>query len=132
MQNFGGLVAPTASRLDTIFGIRSFPAFTLMQVQLYSRVKSAGWGSSMRTATWNINGLRARSDFLVHWLRTRQPDIVGLQELKLTDESFPYAELKALGYHAVIHAQKAWNGVAILSREPAQVHQQGLPGEEEL
>ncbi len=73
----------------------------------------------MRIATWNINGLRARFDFLLHWLRTRQPDIVGLQELKLTDESFPYAELEAAGYRAVAHTQKAWNGVAILSREEA-------------
>lgn len=86
----------------------------------------------MRIATWNVNGLRARFDFLLHWLRTRQPDIVGLQELKLTDEDFPYAELKAEGYHAVAHTQKAWNGVAILSREPALARQQGLPGEEEL
>jgi exodeoxyribonuclease-3 len=86
----------------------------------------------MRIATWNINGLRARFDFLLHWLRTRQPDVVGLQELKLTDESFPYAELKAEGYHAVAHTQKAWNGVAIVSREEPVMHQQGLPGEEEL
>jgi exodeoxyribonuclease III len=86
----------------------------------------------MRIATWNVNGLRARFEFLLHWLRTRQPDIVGLQELKLTDETFPYAELKAEGYHAVAHTQKAWNGVAILSREPALLRQQGLPGEDEL
>jgi exodeoxyribonuclease-3 len=86
----------------------------------------------MRIATWNINGLRARFDFLLHWLRARQPDIVGLQELKLTDESFPYAELEAAGYRAVAHTQKAWNGVAILSREQPVMRQQGLPGEEEL
>ena len=85
----------------------------------------------MRIATWNINGLRARFDFLLHWLRTREPDILGLQELKLTDESFPYAELEAAGYRAVAHTQKAWNGVAILSREEPVMHQQGLPGEEE-
>ena len=42
----------------------------------------------MRIATWNINGLRARFDFLLHWLRTRQPDIVGLQELKLQIRAF--------------------------------------------
>ncbi|MCI0620114.1 MAG: exodeoxyribonuclease III [Acidobacteria bacterium] len=86
----------------------------------------------MRIATWNINGLRARFDFLLHWLRARQPDLVGLQELKLIDESFPYAELEAAGYHALAHTQKAWNGVAILSRERAEIRQKGLPGEEEL
>ena len=40
----------------------------------------------MRIATWNVNGLRARFDFLAHWLAAREPDVVGLQELKLSDE----------------------------------------------
>jgi exodeoxyribonuclease-3 len=86
----------------------------------------------MRIATWNINGLRARFDFLLHWLEAREPDIVGLQELKLEDEKFPHLELEAKGYHAVTHGQKAWNGVAILSREPAEVLQRGLPGQEDF
>ncbi len=47
----------------------------------------------MRVATWNVNGLRARLDFVLHWLRERQPDVVGLQELKLTDEQFPRDEI---------------------------------------
>ncbi len=86
----------------------------------------------MRVATWNINGLRARLDFLLHWLRARQPDIVGLQELKSGDEDLPYAQLEAAGYYSVAHTQKAWNGVAILSRNPAIIRQKGLPGEEDL
>jgi len=86
----------------------------------------------MRIASWNINGLRARLEFTLHWLKQRQPDIVGLQELKLTDEQFPREPFEALGYHVVSHGQKAWNGVAILSREPARVTQQGLPGQAEL
>lgn len=86
----------------------------------------------MRIATWNINGLRARLDFVVLWLRARQPDIVGLQELKLTDEQFPHEVFEAEGYHALTHGQKAWNGVAILSRTPAAVTQTGLPGQEEF
>lgn len=86
----------------------------------------------MRFATWNINGLRARFDFLLHWLDARQPDVVGLQELKLEDEKFPHAELEAAGYTALTHGQKAWNGVAILSREPATVVQRGLPGQEDF
>jgi exodeoxyribonuclease-3 len=88
----------------------------------------------MRVATWNINGLRARLDFVLHWLRERQPDLVGLQELKLTDEQFPHAELEAVGYRALSHGQKAWNGVAILSPaggKPLQVTQRGLPGQED-
>ena len=87
---------------------------------------------TVRIATWNVNGLRARLDFLRHWLRDRRPDVVGLQELKLTDEQFPHAELSAEGYRAVSHGQKSWNGVAILSRDAAEVSQRGLPGQEEL
>ncbi len=86
----------------------------------------------MLLATWNVNGLRARLDYVLHWLRARRPDVVGLQELKLMDEQFPHAAFEAEGYHAVSYGQKAWNGVAILSREPAQVTQRGLPGQEEF
>ena len=71
----------------------------------------------MRVATWNVNSLRARLDFVLLWLRDRQPDLVGLQELKLTDAQFPHAEFEKAGYQVLSHGQKAWNGVAILSRE---------------
>jgi exodeoxyribonuclease-3 len=86
----------------------------------------------MRLATWNVNGLRARLDFFLAWLEERRPDVVGLQELKLTDELFPHAAIESAGYHAATHGQKAWNGVAILSREPITPVQLGLPGQEEL
>lgn len=88
----------------------------------------------MRIATWNINGMRARLDLLLHWLRARAPDLVGLQELKMTDEQFPHEPLRALGYRALIHGQKAWNGVAVLVREPLEgrVVQAGLPGQDEM
>lgn len=86
----------------------------------------------MKIASWNVNGLRARLDFLLIWLRERQPDVVGLQELKLTDDQFPYDLLKEAGYHAVINCQKAWNGVAVLSREPAQIVDTDLAGQEHL
>jgi len=86
----------------------------------------------MRVATWNINGLRARLDFVRHWLESRRPDVVGLQELKMEDGKFPHAVFEAMGYRAVVHGQKSWNGVAILSREPCEVTQSGLPGQEEL
>jgi exodeoxyribonuclease-3 len=80
----------------------------------------------MRIATWNVNGLRARMEFVLAWLADRKPDIIGLQELKMTDDKFPHSELERAGYHAVTHGQKAWNGVAILSREPARATQTGL------
>ena len=86
----------------------------------------------MRIATWNINGLRARLDYLKIWLEDRRPDVVGLQELKLTDDLFPHDELGALGYHAVTHGQKAWNGVAILAKTEPRVRQIGLPGQDEF
>jgi len=86
----------------------------------------------VRIATWNVNGLRSRLEFLLHWLRERQPDVVGLQELKLTAEQFPRDEIEAAGYHAAIHGQKSWNGVAILSRKPLEVVERGLPGQDDF
>jgi len=86
----------------------------------------------MRIATWNINGMNARQDFILHWLRARNPDVVALQELKMTDDKFPFLAFEAAGYKAAVHGQKSWNGVAVLSKEPAEVLQRGLPGEEEF
>ncbi|MCP3982184.1 MAG: exodeoxyribonuclease III [bacterium] len=86
----------------------------------------------MRIATWNVNGLRSRLDFVLHWLRARQPDLVGLQELKLTPEQFPREPIEQLGYRIAVHGQKGWNGVAVLSRTPLEVTQQGLPGQEDF
>jgi len=86
----------------------------------------------MKIATWNINGLRARLDFVLAWLAERKPDVVGLQELKLEDDKFPRDAFNSAGYQAVTHGQKAWNGVAILSREEAKVIARGLPGQEDM
>lgn len=86
----------------------------------------------MRIATWNVNGLRARQQLLLQWLKDRQPDIVGLQELKITEQEFPRDTFRELGYYAEIHGQKAWNGVAILSRQPMKAAQSGLPGQQAL
>ncbi|HVR28560.1 MAG TPA: exodeoxyribonuclease III [Thermoanaerobaculia bacterium] len=86
----------------------------------------------MRVATWNVNGLRARLGFVLHWLRARRPDLVGIQELKLEDEHFPSAELAELGYRSIAHCQRGWNGVAILARQPIEVVQRGLPGQDEM
>jgi len=86
----------------------------------------------MRIATWNVNSLRARLDFVLLWLAERQPDVVALQELKLQEEQLPTEALAALGYETVALGQKSWNGVAILSRAPLQVTQRGLPGQEEM
>ena len=76
----------------------------------------------MKLATWNVNSIRAREERLVRWLGANQPDAMCLQELKVTDDAFPSLALQALGYHAAVHGQKTYNGVAVLSRlEPAAV-----------
>jgi exodeoxyribonuclease-3 len=72
----------------------------------------------MKVATWNINSIRARRDRLLGWLDEHKPDVLCLQETKVTDELFPMEDLREHGYHAVFHGQKTYNGVAILSREP--------------
>jgi exodeoxyribonuclease-3 len=74
----------------------------------------------VKIATWNVNSLKVRLPHLLDWLRTAQPDVVGLQELKLQDEHFPRSELEAAGYYAVCNGQKTYNGVAILSRHPIE------------
>ncbi|MCP4201587.1 MAG: exodeoxyribonuclease III [bacterium] len=86
----------------------------------------------MRVATWNVNGLRSRLDFVKLWLRERQPDAVALQELKLEDDKFPHDALESEGYFAAVHGQKAWNGVAVLARTKPELVQKGLSGQEEF
>lgn len=70
----------------------------------------------MKIATYNVNGVKGRLPVLLRWLEESQPDIVCLQELKAPDERFPAAAVEALGYGAIWHGQKSWNGVAILAR----------------
>ena len=70
----------------------------------------------MKIATWNVNSVRARLERLLGWLGREQPDVVCLQELKVTDADFPHAEMEAAGWSAAVHGQKTYNGVAILSR----------------
>src|SRR5690606_21491206 len=82
----------------------------------------------MKIATWNINGVKARIDNLLHWLADSTPDIVCLQETKSVDEQFPRMEIEALGYHVETHGQKGFNGVAILSKLRFDEVMRGLPG----
>ena len=88
--------------------------------------------NDVQLATWNINGLRARLDYVKLWLGEREPDVVGFQELKMEDDKFPHDEFEALGYTCVTHGQKSWNGVAILSRLPIEHVESGLPGQEDF
>ena len=75
---------------------------------------------AMRIATWNVNSIRMRLDQLLAWLQAEQPDVVCLQETKVSDDLFPREPLEALGYQVAISGQKAYNGVAILSRHPIE------------
>ena len=76
----------------------------------------------MKLATWNVNSIRAREERLHRWLGAHQPDVLCLQELKVTDDGFPLLPLQALGYDAAVHGQKTYNGVAVLARvEPLAV-----------
>ena len=72
--------------------------------------------TTLRIASYNINGISSRLDILLRWLAEFQPDVVGLQELKTTDEKFPVDAIEKAGYSAIWHGQKSWNGVALLSR----------------
>ncbi|UIJ46254.1 exodeoxyribonuclease III [Sphingomonas cannabina] len=84
----------------------------------------------MRIATYNVNGINGRLPVLLHWLERSAPDIACLQELKAPDERFPAKALADLGYEAIWHGQKSWNGVAILSRiGPPVETRRGLPGD---
>ncbi len=81
----------------------------------------------MKIASWNINGIKARHDVLIEWLKQAEPDIACLQEIKSMDETFPGAEIEALGYNVETHGQKGFNGVALLARMPFDEVNRGLP-----
>jgi exodeoxyribonuclease-3 len=70
----------------------------------------------MRIATWNVNSLKARMPRVEEWLTYAKPDVLCLQETKLSDATFPHLAFGALGYDSVHHGDGQWNGVAILSR----------------
>jgi exodeoxyribonuclease-3 len=82
----------------------------------------------MRIASWNVNSLRVRLEQVTSWLKTNEPDLLLLQELKGTE--FPADVFQELGYKSAAVTQKGYNGVAILSRSPLQVTSTALLGEE--
>lgn len=86
----------------------------------------------MKIATYNVNGVNGRLPVLLKWLGETNPDVVCLQELKAPEEKFPLHAIKDVGYHAIWHGQKSWNGVAILSKNiiPKEICRV-LPGDPE-
>jgi exodeoxyribonuclease-3 len=83
----------------------------------------------MLIATWNINGIKARIEGAVQWLKAANPDICCLQEIKAEDTAFPTEEIGGLGYNVAVHGQKGFNGVAILSKRPFSDIRVRLPGD---
>jgi exodeoxyribonuclease-3 len=81
----------------------------------------------VKLATWNVNSIRQRESHVRRWLDRARPDILFLQEIKCEAAQFP-ASFVAAGYHAQIVGQKAYNGVAVLSRAPVSVTATALPG----
>ncbi|MBS1869683.1 MAG: exodeoxyribonuclease III [Actinobacteria bacterium] len=82
-------------------------------------------------ATWNVNSVKQRMPRLLPWLDERRPDVVCLQETKLTDEAFAGLlgeQLRERGYEAALHGEAQWNGVAILSRVGLEDVVAGLAG----
>lgn len=74
----------------------------------------------MKIATWNVNSIRTRLGHVVDWLSQNQVDVLCMQETKVVDEQFPRAPFEQLGYNLYLSGQKAYNGVAIVSREPLE------------
>ena len=86
----------------------------------------------MKIVSYNVNGIKARLPRLLEYLEEQAPDVVCLQELKSSDETFPEADIRAAGYGAVWHGQKGFNGVAILARGTDPIERKrGLAGEPE-
>jgi exodeoxyribonuclease-3 len=81
----------------------------------------------MRIATWNVNSLNVRLDHVRDWLGAADVDVLCLQELKLSNDKYPFEALREIGYESAVNGQKTYNGVAILSRLPMTDIGQDLP-----
>src|SRR6266850_7076940 len=85
----------------------------------------------MKIASWNVNSVKVRLPHLLAFLEDARPDVLCLQEIKCPADDFPRLELAALGYQVEALGQRAYNGVALLSREPPRTIVRGLPGMED-
>lgn len=85
----------------------------------------------MKLVSFNTNSIRMRLHQLEALIKHHQPDVIGIQETKVTDQEFPIAEIEALGYHAYFHGQKTHYGVCLLSKNPAIKVQKGFPTDDD-
>jgi exodeoxyribonuclease-3 len=88
-------------------------------------------GTDLKLATWNVNSLAVRLPQLLDWLAAHQPDVLCLQETKLTDDKFPHAAIAAAGYQVQWFGQKTYNGVALISKSPATDVVRNIPGHDD-
>ena len=86
----------------------------------------------MKITTWNVNSVNARIEHLLKFINKDQSDIYLLQELKTIEEGFPKEEIKKSGYFSYINGQKAWNGVAILSKKKLEITNKTIPEYEDI
>jgi len=82
----------------------------------------------MKIATWNVNSLKVRLSHVLDWLAASDTDVLCLQETKTTDENFPVEDIESAGYHVEFSGQKTYNGVAIISKQPATSVTRDVPG----
>jgi exodeoxyribonuclease-3 len=82
----------------------------------------------MRIASWNVNSLKVRLPQVLDWMAHHRPDVLGLQETKLTDAKFPVAAIEEAGYHVAHSGQPTYNGVALIARQPPVDVVTGIPG----
>jgi exodeoxyribonuclease-3 len=85
----------------------------------------------MRIVSWNVNSIRARENRVLNWLDREQPDVLCMQELKCTEDQFPFDGFDALGYEVVLRGQKTYNGVAIASALPLDRVELDIPWPED-
>ena len=85
----------------------------------------------LQIVSWNVNSIKSRILHLQEFIKKESPDVILLQELKCTDDKFPYMEIEDLGYNIATHGQKTYNGVAILSKYPINDITIGLPSFED-
>jgi len=82
----------------------------------------------VRIATWNVNSLKARLPRVEGWLEQRQPDVLLMQETKLSDAAAPEMPFRMAGYELAHHGEGRWNGVAICARQPITDVSYGFEG----
>lgn len=86
----------------------------------------------MKIATWNVNSINSRIQHVVDWCEKNEPDVLCLQETKCVDAKFPHQRLRDIGYdHIALHGERAYNGVAIISRIPLEEIEKNLRGDGE-